>query len=61
MSAAIALGLAAPASADADDFIDYMSRQGEDVAGVEYEVLNLGMEICDPFESGARPTTLWTV
>ena len=50
--AAIALIMAAPAHADAADFIDYMTDQGEAAPGTEYEVVNLGHAICDMFDAG---------
>lgn len=57
--AALALAVAAPAHADAAGFIDYMSRQGEDTSGVEYEVINLGDAICGIFEAGGSTDDAW--
>jgi hypothetical protein len=55
VGAAVALALAAPAQADASQFIDYMTDQGEVEPGIEYEAVNLGHAICDMLDAGGTP------
>lgn len=52
---AVGVALAVPAHADTDSerFIDYLDSRGQDVRGIEYEVIDLGNAVCGIFDAGA--------